>query len=388
MTIKQQFSIDFNYDIFFSRDAFDPQNPILVNVLTENGAREGKAIVIIDGGLLSSMPLLRVKIEQYFSAHSSLRLLAPVTVVIGGEDVKNDSKELFKILELINTAQVDRHAYVIGIGGGAVLDMVGFASAIGHRGIRHVRFPSTVLSQNDSGVGVKNGVNAFNKKNFIGSFYPPFAVINDFSLLQTLHDRDWRAGTSEALKVALIMDLEFFEWLEKYATQIRDRDLGKMEYLITRCAQLHAQHIVGNNDPFETGSSRPLDFGHWAAHKLEQLSDFSIKHGEAVAIGISLDIAYANRAGFITDDILERILHTIENLGLDTFHDLFFNESGIEFNPDLMVGLEEFREHLGGELTITMIERIGTKFDVHEMNPKWLQDAALKLKNKYQVHAS
>jgi 3-dehydroquinate synthase len=105
-------------------------------------------------------------------------------------------------------------------------------------------------------------------------------------LLESLPDRDWRSGTAEAVKVALIKDRIFFQSIEESAAALMQRDSHAMERLIYRCAQLHLEHISGG-DPFETGSSRPLDFGHWAAHKLEQLTNYNLRHGEAVAIGIS-----------------------------------------------------------------------------------------------------
>src|SRR5207249_9146075 len=112
-------------------------------------------------------------------------------------------------------------SYIIGIGGGTLLDVVGLAAATAHRGVRHVRIPTTTLSQNDSGVGVKNGINAFGKKNFIGAFAPPFAVINDFQLLASLSERDKRAGYVEAVKVALIRDAYFFASLDCEVTELR-----------------------------------------------------------------------------------------------------------------------------------------------------------------------
>ena len=154
-------------------------------------------------------------------------------------------------------------------------------------------FPTTTLSQADSGVGVKNGLNAFGQKNFIGTFTPPFAVINDFNLLATLAPRDKRSGYVEAVKVACIRDANFFDELERDAGQLAAFEPAAMKQLIRRCAELHLDHIATSGDPFEAGSARPLDFGHWAAHKLEQLSDFHICHGEAVAIGIALDVIYS-----------------------------------------------------------------------------------------------
>ena len=115
------------------------------------------------------------------------------------------------------------------------------------------------------------------------------------------------------------------------------------------------------------GSARPLDFGHWAAHKLEQLSEYKLRHGEAVAVGIALDVIYSRRVGFLNEVSASRILRLIEALGFDLFANELLN---VDSEGDLMVlkGLEEFREHLGGELSITLLKGIGKGFEVHEMN--------------------
>ena len=113
------------------------------------------------------------------------------------------------------------------------------------------------------------------------------AVVNDFTLLRGLPAEHWRDGTAEAVKVALIRDGAFFEWLDERAGLLAGRDEAAMRHLIFRCAQLHIRQITAGGDPFERGSARPLDFGHWAAHKLEQLSNFSITHGHAVAVGMA-----------------------------------------------------------------------------------------------------
>lgn len=389
MKIEQNFSINFKYQILFTRDMFDVSNTLLFDVLNENKASEKKVQVafVIDKGLNDCQPELIGKIETYAAHFSKLKLACKPLLVTGGEQTKNTTEEFDKTLSMISEAKIDRHSFLIAIGGGAVLDMAGFASAVGHRGIRHIRIPTTVLSQNDSGVGVKNSINYFGKKNFLGTFTPPFAVINDLNFLKTLDDRDWRSGMSEAVKVALIKDAVFFYWLEKNALALNSRDLDAMEKLVFECARLHTDHISNSNDPFEMGSSRPLDFGHWAAHKMEQLSNFDIKHGEAVAIGIALDIVYGLNAGFINEALCDRILKVLNDLGFDLFHSVLLDASGSHINPELLKGLEEFREHLGGELTITMIEKIGEKFDVHEMNKDWIEKAALSLMKKQQTHA-
>jgi 3-dehydroquinate synthase len=233
--------------------------------------------------------------------------------------------------------------------------------------VRHIRIPTTTLSQADSGVGVKNGMNAFGKKNFIGTFAVPWAVINDSELLTTLSTRDKRAGYIEAVKVACIRDASFFKTLERDADKLARFDPEAMERLIHRCAELHVKHIATSGDPFELGSARPLDFGHWTAHKLEQISDYKIRHGEAVAIGIAIDVIYARRMGFLDTKSAGRILKLIEKLGFD----LYSNElKHVDSEGSLVVlkGLEEFREHLGGQLTITLLKEIGKGFEVHEMH--------------------
>ncbi|MFT7419573.1 MAG: 3-dehydroquinate synthase [Algoriphagus sp.] len=390
MKIEQSFSINYNYQILFTRDMFDISNPILFDVLDKdkNSEKQIQVAFVVDDGLAACQPELINKIGTYIESKPKLRLACQPLLVKGGEDAKNTTQAFDKTLSMINEAKIDRHSFLVAVGGGAVLDMAGFAAAVGHRGIRHVRIPSTVLSQNDSGVGVKNSINYFDKKNFLGTFAPPFAVINDLNFLETLDERDWRSGMSEAVKVALIKDVNFFNWLEKNAVSLSNRDMDAMEKLVFDCAKLHTHHISNSNDPFEMGSSRPLDFGHWAAHKMEQLTNFEIKHGEAVAIGIGLDIIYGMYAGFMDEITSDRILSVLHNLGFTTYHPILMNEDGSKINPELMKGLEEFREHLGGELTITMVEEIGQKFDVHEMNIDWIEKAALTLQRKQEIYAS
>jgi 3-dehydroquinate synthase len=293
--------------------------------------------------------------------------VAEPLVVAGGEACKNDPDAYQQVVEATHLHGIDRHSYIAAVGGGAVLDMVGFAAAVSHRGIRLIRIPTTVLSQNDSAVGVKNSINAFGKKNYRGTFTPPFAVLNDFTFLESLEDRDWSSGISEAVKVALIKDLDFFEWLEKEAAALARREMEPMKEHIIRSAQHHMDHIAGA-DPFEFGSSRPLDFGHWAAHKLEKLSDFRIRHGEAVAIGIALDSAYSFLQGRIEEADLLRVFRVFHTLGLSLY--------AHELQEDaLLQGLKEFQEHLGGRLTIMLLEKLGKGVEVHEMEPELIVKA-------------
>jgi 3-dehydroquinate synthase len=198
-----------------------------------------------------------------------------------------------------------------------------------------------------------------------------------------LSDRDWRSGIAEAIKVALIKDAGFFNWLEENSNQLVERNTEIMNYLIRRCAELHLKHIAGG-DPFEKGSSRPLDFGHWSAHKAEQLSNFSILHGEAVAMGIALDTMYSVLSGRLAREKAERAIQLLMNLGFEITHPLMQikgNESPV------LQGLNEFREHLGGRLTIMLLKDIGTGEEVHEVDTILLIKASEELKMFHKVLA-
>jgi 3-dehydroquinate synthase len=182
--------------------------------------------------------------------------------------------------------------------------------------------------------------------------------------------------------VASIKDAEFFSFLEQNSRSLREFEPGAMRELINRSAELHINHIATSGDPFELGSARPLDFGHWAAHKLEQLSDYRIRHGEAVAIGIALDVIYSRLSGFLSGPDSERVLALLEDLGFELYANELFN---VDSSNQLMVlqGLEEFRNHLGGDLTITLLRAIGNGFEVHEMDEELVARAIQELKCRH-----
>lgn len=360
--IEQNLEVRHRYSVHFTTNLFSSSNNLLRSVIEKSEILPAKVLLVADRGLLQQNPDLLDAIKSYCRRHRDVfDLVAPPLVVPGGERVKNSYRYIRMVLEAIHRFGICRQSYVLAIGGGAVLDMAGCAAATAHRGVRLVRIPSTVLSQNDSGVGVKNGINAFGKKNFLGTFAPPYAVLNDFALLASLSDRDWRSGAAEAVKVALIKDADFFCFLEQNARNIAHRNIPLMQRLIYRCAELHLQHIAGGGDPFEMGSSRPLDFGHWAAHKLEQLTRFRLRHGEAVAIGIALDSTYSFLRGLLPEPDWRRILHLLSEFGFDLYVPELDSQS-------LMAGLSEFREHLGGKLTVMLLEGIGQGIEVHDMD--------------------
>ena len=377
--LHQTFQVPFTYDVLFTQGIFRTDNDLLINTISDAaGSLRPKVLAIVDDGLLRHHPQLLTQIDAYFAEHRTKAYLVSAPLCVpGGEQCKNEPRHVEEILRAVNEFGVDRHSFTLAIGGGALLDMAGYASTIAHRGIKHIRIPTTVLSQNDSGIGVKNAVNAFGKKNFIGCFAPPAAVINDTDFLHSLEDRDWRAGISEAVKVSLIKDRPFFEFLEDNAARLATRDLPAMERLIFDCARLHMEHIA-SGDPFEMGSSRPLDFGHWSAHKLEQLSNYELRHGEAVAIGIALDATYSHLTGLLDRHSWERVIKILTTLGFDIYTP--YLEEKVDQQYAVLRGLEEFREHLGGVLTIMLLKDIGTGLETNEMDPAVILRAIEKLK--------
>jgi 3-dehydroquinate synthase len=363
--LQQSFSVRFEYKVFFTENLFSRDNPTFKKYLESQKSDTVKKILfVVDSGVLANHPSLENDISTYLTGVDRFTLIPEGITIPGGESAKNNEKLFYDLVKAVDSYGIDRHSYIVAVGGGSVLDLAGYAAAVSHRGIRHIRVPTTVLSQNDSGVGVKNGINYFSKKNFLGTFTPPVAVFNDFHFLTTLPDEDWRSGISEAIKVALIKDYSFFNWLGQNAGALASRDMNAMRYLIKRCAQLHLKHIA-SGDPFEMGSSRPLDFGHWSAHKIEQLSDFEMRHGEAVALGIALDSAYSYFSGRLSEEELKMIISLLKEIGFSISHPLMQIKNA---NSEVLKGLNEFREHLGGKLTIMLLAGIGKGEEVNEVD--------------------
>jgi len=377
-----QIPITFKHRIIFSRDVFSMDNPVVADVLAESAGR--RVIVFIENALAAAWPKLADEIAIYCSP---LDLdYRGVTILQGGEPAKADETVVKAVWKTLDTEHIDRHSYVMAIGGGAFLDAVGYAAATAHRGVRLIRFPTTTLSQCDSGVGVKCGINGFGKKNWIGSFSVPFAVVNDFAFLATLPFSEQREGLIEAVKVALVKDAEFFAWIEANVDLLSTLEPAALQECLEKSAWLHARHIAEGGDPFESGSSRPLDFGHWAAHKLEALMSYRLGHGQAVAVGLALDTLYSARKGFLKFGIASRVLDLLEKLGMDLFHPAldWLDEQD---RRRVFAGLDEFREHLGGELTVLLLEGIGQGMDVHELDEGLLSQCIDELRTRWESHS-
>lgn len=364
------FSVPFTHRLRFTHDVFGSDRATLLDLLEPSSSAPARAQWWIDQCVADAHPWLREAIDYLSTAFSDrLGSVGNIQYVPGGEEIKNDIHILERMLKVMNGADLDRRSYVVAVGGGAMLDAVGFAAAIAHRGIRLIRLPTTTLAQADSGVGVKNGVNLFSKKNWVGSFAVPWAVVNDARLLETLSDRDYRCGFAEAVKVALLKDPTLFARIEQSCSALRRRDPRVSREIIAESARWHLKHITRGGDPFEALEARPLDFGHWSAHRLESVSQYRLRHGEAVAIGLAIDVLYSTKVRSLSLADGERIVGSLSRLGFD-FHAPELAE------PDLLLdGLEEFRQHLGGRLTITLLDGIGQPVDIHEIDRYAMIDA-------------
>ena len=382
---NQSVTVTWNFPVAFTRDLFNSRNTVLANAISApSPGKRHRILVFVDEGVVEANRQLADDIESYCEHFASqIELVCEPVAMPAGEVIKNDLHYIERMQKIVHEHRIDRHSYIIAIGGGALLDAVGLVAAISHRGIRHIRIPTTVLAQNDSGIGVKNGVNLFGQKNYVGTFAPPFAVLNDYNFIETLPQREKIAGMAEAVKVGLIRDAEFFHWLERSADELITFEPIAMRHMIRRCAELHMHQISHGGDPFETGSARPLDFGHWAAHKLEILTKHRLRHGEAVAIGMALDTRYSVASGLLPAGDDERVCFLLEHLGFKLWHSSLQmeNSSG---QLELLAGLQDFREHLGGELTITLLKALGTGIEVNHMDNKLVADSLVWLLARHE----
>jgi len=384
--LVQRISVPFEYPVYFTADAFSTDNAVLADAIARvEPERRHRVYAIVDDGVARAWPHIGDAIAGYAYRHRErMELVAPARVMQGGERAKTSDQAVTALQRTLYESSIDRQSVVVIVGGGALQDMAGYAAATTHRGVRVVRVPTTVASQNDSGVGVKNGINAFGVKNFLGTFSPPFAVINDIEFIATLPVRDRIAGISEAVKVALIRDPGFFEWLDASHRDLAAFERAATETMIRRGAELHLRHIAEAGDPFELGSARPLDFGHWCAHKLESLTDYELRHGEAVAIGLALDSRYMVEIDMLDRNDCERICRLLEKLGFDLWHRAL-SERDATGRLWVLDGLAEFREHLGGELTLTMLTGIGEPVDLHHVDESRIEAAIQWLSRRHDA---
>lgn len=389
----QSFAVRYTFPILFTRHLFSPKNTTLLQALPapSEGEPPPRILVALEHDLVPHFPDLPAEITAWFATPSRRRrctLAAPPFLLPGGETCKQDASTLvLPLLEALRDAAICRHSVCIAIGGGAFLDAAGLAAALFHRSVRLVRVPTTALSQGDSGVGVKNAINWHGSKNLLGTFAPPWAVINDSAFLEKLPLSAKLDGVAEAVKVSAIRSAALFRRIERAAPSLAAGKPTALLPVIRDSALLHARHIATSGDPFEMGTARPLDYGHWIAHKLETLSKHRLTHGHAVSIGIATDALYASAIGLLPSSDADRIVNLLRTCGLPvTAPELLLSASNptcpAKTPTDLLIlsGLEEFRSHLGGRLTLTVPSpRIGRSADIHSLDPNLLHPILLRL---------
>jgi 3-dehydroquinate synthase len=271
-------------------------------------------------------------------------------VVEDGEQAKR-WEVLEKVFDALLAGRCGRDTLLIALGGGVVGDLAGFAAAVYQRGMPFVQVPTTLLAQVDSSVGGKTAINHARGKNMIGAFHQPLAVISDVTTLDTLPERELRAGLAEVIKHALALDLPFVEWLERNVEKVLHREADALTYVIKRCCELKAAIVAA--DEREAGARALLNFGHTFGHAIEAGTGYgSWLHGEAIAAGMVMAAELSLRLNLLGNAELTRVKSLIAKAGLPT--------AGPALAPqrlmDLMAGDKKAAQ---GKLRFVVLEALG-----------------------------
>jgi len=269
-------------------------------------------------------------------------------VILTGTGEKNKNIEsVSQILSELVRLEADRTTFVVGVGGGIVCDMTGFAASIYMRGLRFGFVSTTLLSQVDASVGGKNGVNLMGFKNMVGTFQQPEFVLCDPEMLKTLDEKEFRAGFAEIIKAGAISDADLFHLLELSAPRALERDSQVLEELVYRSVEIKAG--VVSRDEKEQGERRILNFGHTFGHALEHMT--GMLHGEAIGIGMTIAAALSVRMGLLPHTEANRLkaLSSAFNLPVDTALDM----------PGLLLSIRKDKKREGDALHLVLLNQIG-----------------------------
>ncbi|MGH7134727.1 MAG: 3-dehydroquinate synthase, partial [Pirellulales bacterium] len=239
-------------------------------------------------------------------------------VVTGSGEMSKAIETAQELWEKLLDLGADRQTLVVAVGGGVIGDLAGFVAATFARGLALAQVPTTLLAQVDSSVGGKVGVNLPGAKNMVGAFWQPIGVVIDTDVLATLPEREYRAGLAEVVKYGVILDADFFEWLEAHVAELNGRDAAALLHVIARSCQLKAS-VVAADEREQSGLRAVLNYGHTFCHAFEALTGYSqLLHGEAVAIGMLCASRLAERLGRIDASLTERQQRLLESVGLPT----------------------------------------------------------------------
>ena len=303
----------------------------------------GQSVAIVTNQVVAPLYLARVR-----NALGNVRVVE--VVVEDGEQAKSWAT-LDRVLDALLAARLGRDAVLVALGGGVVGDLAGFGAAIYQRGIAFIQVPTTLLAQDDSSVGGKTAINHARGKNMVGAFHQPRAVIADVGVLDTLPDRELRAGLAEVIKHGAALDAPFFEWLEQNIDRLLARDRAALSHAVRRSCELKAAIVA--EDERETGVRAHLNFGHTFGHAIEAGTGFGPwLHGEAVAAGMVMAAELSQRVGLLTERDAGRIGALIARAGLPTRAPKFPFE---QWHSLMSVD----KKNAGGRLRFVLLEGMG-----------------------------
>ena len=304
--------------------------------------------------------------------------LRGVVTVAPGEASKSVA-ELERVCAELLSMGLERRDIVIALGGGVVGDLAGFAAAVLRRGVAFVQIPTSLLAQVDSSVGGKTGINTAHGKNLLGAFHQPALVLADTAALDTLPDRELRAGYGEVVKYGLLGDAPFFNWLDQHREQILARDPQAIIKAVRRSVEMKAEIVA--RDEREAGDRALLNLGHTFGHALEAWAGYSSRllHGEAVAIGMCQAFRFSEQSGLAPPQLAARIAGHIKSMGLPTrIQDIPGDD--LPTRDEIITLMGQDKKVLDGRLTFILARGIGEAFvsrDVDQREVAAFVDAEL-----------
>ena len=266
-----------------------------------------------------------------------------------GEASKNlDTVQM--LYEHLIIKRFTRNSLLVALGGGVVGDLTGFAAATFLRGIDFIQIPTTLLSQVDSSVGGKTGVDFNRFKNMVGAFYMPRLVYMNLGTLSSLDENNFACGMGEVIKSALIADSQFYNWLKDNISNVKSREYEALKYTVYNCCDIKG-HVV-ELDPKERGIRAYLNFGHTLGHAIEKLSNFDLGHGQCVAIGMVSAMYLSNKLGFISDNDIEDLIDLLTSYNLPT------SISGMDAN-DILEASKSDKKMNGSKIKFIILKALG-----------------------------